>query len=343
MAGGVPAARIARWNGASWSALGSGLTSAIGYIAGKCLAVLPNGDLCVGGQFETAGSSAARNIARWDGATWSSFGNTLSFTSLVPNALAVDLTGGLVVGATGYNAAGTVQQWNGTTWSFLYTGPEEVTSLLALPNGTLLAGGSFTTFAGQPAANVVLWNGASWAPYGAGTDTRVRSLLLQPSGEIVLGGEFARAGDVASARVAHGVPTCPASAGVLPTGCVGPGGPLTLAATAMPFVGATFRAQATGFTANAVGVSVLGLGTTNVPLATIDPASLPGCSLLVTPDVVAIVLPSGGATTQQLGIPNTVALAGVTFAHQVGQFDGPGTPSYSVSSSNGLALTIGAL
>jgi hypothetical protein len=44
-AGGVSANRIARWNGTSWSALGTGMNSWRSY----ALAVLPNGDLIAGG------------------------------------------------------------------------------------------------------------------------------------------------------------------------------------------------------------------------------------------------------------------------------------------------------
>lgn len=39
-AGGVPASRIARWDGASWSALGTGMNDSV-----YALSVLPTGDL----------------------------------------------------------------------------------------------------------------------------------------------------------------------------------------------------------------------------------------------------------------------------------------------------------
>jgi hypothetical protein len=59
-AGGVPANRVARWNGSSWSAMGSGLNNAV-----WTLAVLPNGDLVAGGSFTTTGGVPAPYIARW--------------------------------------------------------------------------------------------------------------------------------------------------------------------------------------------------------------------------------------------------------------------------------------
>lgn len=63
-AGGVAASCIARWNWAdqSWSPVGPGLTSVGGVFS---LASLPNGDVMVGGNFHSAGGTAANSIARW--------------------------------------------------------------------------------------------------------------------------------------------------------------------------------------------------------------------------------------------------------------------------------------
>jgi hypothetical protein len=61
-AGGVTANGIARWNGTSWSALGSGVDTDV-----QSLAFAPNGDLYAGGYFSTAGGEPADFIARWDG------------------------------------------------------------------------------------------------------------------------------------------------------------------------------------------------------------------------------------------------------------------------------------
>ena len=118
---------------------------------------------------------------------------------------------------------------------------------------------------------------------------------------------------------------------------------MALTPTAMPFVGATYKARATPFTANAFGVQVLGFGTTSVPLTLVDPSALPGCDLLVTPDFLSVVLPVAGVATYQWAIPNVAAVGGLSLVHQVVQFDAIGTPAASISSSNALALTIGSL
>jgi hypothetical protein len=59
-AGGVSASNIARWNGSSWSSLGSGTNGRV-----RALTIMPNGDLVAGGEFTTAGGVPAQFIARW--------------------------------------------------------------------------------------------------------------------------------------------------------------------------------------------------------------------------------------------------------------------------------------
>ena len=75
-AGTVPVNNIARWNGATWSALGGGSGGVNGLVL--ALAFLPNGDLVAAGQFATAGGVVVNNVARWNGATWAPLGNGLN-------------------------------------------------------------------------------------------------------------------------------------------------------------------------------------------------------------------------------------------------------------------------
>ncbi|MBL8752779.1 MAG: hypothetical protein JNK15_05715, partial [Planctomycetes bacterium] len=93
-AGGVPANFIARWNGTSWSALGSGVNGPV-----HAFAKLANGDLVAGG----AGGSSGVNIARWNGTSWSALGGG---TDDVVYALATLPNGDLVAGGAFFNAGG---------------------------------------------------------------------------------------------------------------------------------------------------------------------------------------------------------------------------------------------
>src|SRR5947209_1828210 len=72
-AGGIAANYIAKWNGSSWSALGSGMGGQSCPYVGA-LAVSGT-DLYAGGNFETAGGTAANSIAKWNGSSWSALGS----------------------------------------------------------------------------------------------------------------------------------------------------------------------------------------------------------------------------------------------------------------------------
>ena len=69
-AGGVPANRIAKWDGTSWSSLGSGVNAEV-----YALAVDNSGNLYAGGDFATAGGAGASHIAKWNGTSWSALGS----------------------------------------------------------------------------------------------------------------------------------------------------------------------------------------------------------------------------------------------------------------------------
>jgi hypothetical protein len=76
LAGGVPAARIARWDGSSWSALGAGVNSTV-----NALAVFNDGNgpaLFAGGDFTVAGGVAANHVAKWRRSHWAPLGSGTS-------------------------------------------------------------------------------------------------------------------------------------------------------------------------------------------------------------------------------------------------------------------------
>jgi len=71
--GGVPMLYVAKWDGHSWSPLGSGLDSWV-----SALEVFDDGSgpaLYAGGAFSMAGGQPASKVARWDGTHWSALGN----------------------------------------------------------------------------------------------------------------------------------------------------------------------------------------------------------------------------------------------------------------------------
>src|SRR5207247_1648382 len=74
--GGSPANCIAKWNGSSWSALGSGITG--GPFPTVVRLAIDGTDLYVGGKFTSAGGYAAVNIYKRVGTYWSALGAGLT-------------------------------------------------------------------------------------------------------------------------------------------------------------------------------------------------------------------------------------------------------------------------
>src|SRR5579872_6053467 len=73
-AGGNSANYIAKWNGSTWSPLGTG-------ISGNEVSamVMWNGNLYVGGDFNLAGGNTVSHLAKWDGTNWSDVGAGTNF------------------------------------------------------------------------------------------------------------------------------------------------------------------------------------------------------------------------------------------------------------------------
>src|ERR1035437_4712362 len=116
-AGGNTANRIAQWNGANWSSLGTGMDGNIGALT------IYNGKLYAGGYFTTAGGNTANSIAKWNGTNWSSLDtagldNSVNAMTVYNNELYV---GGSFTMAGG-NTANYIAKWNGTNWTSVGTG-----------------------------------------------------------------------------------------------------------------------------------------------------------------------------------------------------------------------------
>ena len=157
-AGGMAGPFIAKWDGSSWSSLGSGLT-------GICyaLAIDGNGDLYAGGQFNQAGGQPANNIAKWNGSSWSALGAGLGNYCY---AIAIDGNGDLYAGGDFNFAGGTfasnsvnnVAKWDGSSWSALGTGlSNDCNALVIDGNNDLIAGGSFPLAGGQTVNYIAKW------------------------------------------------------------------------------------------------------------------------------------------------------------------------------------------
>jgi hypothetical protein len=82
-----------------------------------------------------------------------------------------------------------------------------------------------------------------------------------------------------------------------------------LAAQNKPWLGTTFGAETT-CTEPCTAVVVTGFAATSIPLAAILPQGLPGCLLLVTPDILTAFSPIFGQVFSVVTVPNTPSRAG---------------------------------
>ena len=75
-------------------------------------------------------------------------------------------------------------------------------AILVLPNGQVVAGGSFRIVDSVFANSIARWNGTAWLPLGAGTNGIVYALARLPNGDLVAGGSFTTAGGQPANRIA---------------------------------------------------------------------------------------------------------------------------------------------
>lgn len=166
---------IARWNGSEWGALGTGLLGGKETVNGVALEVHHDGvseALYVGGAFTSVSGVPANNIARWDGASWSSLG------------------------------AGVETPWAGSPGTI-----NDMTTWNSPDGPVLVACGFFQTAGGVRANGLATWNGDSWAALGSGLQSQkywnVRATSVEafdPDGNgerLYVTGEFESAGGLA--------------------------------------------------------------------------------------------------------------------------------------------------
>jgi trimeric autotransporter adhesin len=215
-AGGVPASRIAKWDGTSWSALNDGVNGTV-----RALAVFHDSGgaaLCVGGEFTNASGVGANRIARWS----TTGGWSLMHSGMNGSVLALaewDDGGGPALYAGGsFNLAGgltakRIAKWDGLHWSPVGGGVDggmsEVQALAVFDDGSgpaLHAGGNFTGAGGVTMArHVAKWDGTSWWHLDGGMNERVHALTVFDDGTgpaLYAGGAFTLAGGVPVGRIA---------------------------------------------------------------------------------------------------------------------------------------------
>lgn len=195
-AGGVAGtANIAKWDGSTWSALGSGVNGTV-----RSLAVIGS-ELYAGGFFGSAGGVAVNCIAKWNGIHWTALGSGVAGEVLALAVAGTDLYAGGSFSKAGGVATGSVAKWNGNAWSALGSGVWASVYALAASGTNLYAAGSFDRTGEGVANRIAKWNGSSWSPLGSGLSGRVYAVALRGT-DLYAAGEYAIEGGVAAPHIA---------------------------------------------------------------------------------------------------------------------------------------------
>jgi hypothetical protein len=203
--------RICYWDGTQWRGYGGGANNII-----RAVAVAPNGDLYVTGDFTSIGGVACNRVARWNSvtSTWVAMGTGLPSTG---RAIRVAPNGNVYVGGDFVTAGGTIckyiARWDGGSFHPLGVNNglnNPVYSIVISNDGTqIFAAGSFTDEFGSPGILALNRVGLyypltdDWWELGDGFSDVVYSLAYSPSGRLYACGEFHEAGNFTGAVLLH--------------------------------------------------------------------------------------------------------------------------------------------
>jgi hypothetical protein len=188
---------IAKWNGSSWSPLGSGLGTAVTDRVDD-LVFDSSGNLYACGSFNS-GWSAAKGLGMWNGSTWSPFG---SYPTDASDARSLYGAPSEKLYVSFYQdaapAKGFVASWSGSSWTFPTDESEKVDypadAVVMDSSGNLYQGGSFKKNADLSTTlnYVAKCNSGSniLTPLGQGLDDAVYAMVVDALGNIYVGGEF---------------------------------------------------------------------------------------------------------------------------------------------------------
>lgn len=191
-AGAVEAINAARWDGANWHPLDTGIDGL--WINAFCVY---DGDLIAGGVFGFASGRWVARVARWNGSEWSPLGKGVGDNDGEVYALHVlgdDLYAAGQFDSSGPTELSNIARWvpQSEQWLPVGKGANSRVNAMTFYNGELIVGGLFTQAGGLAANSLARWDSRSWKPLAGG----VRrpgwvGAMIEYRGHILAGGYFA--------------------------------------------------------------------------------------------------------------------------------------------------------
>jgi len=206
--------KIAKWDGANWTALGAGVNANVTAI----YAVDANNVYVGGGTFFNTATNIIEGvavnvtvncIAKWDGANWSKMGGGVN--GAVNAIYAVD-TNNIYVGgnfSTASNVTGgggatvnvtvnKIAKWDGSNWTALGGGVSSIVYAIHGYANNIYVGGNFNTaynVTGGTTVNVTVnkiakWDVTNWSALGNGVSDIVQEVYAVNENNIYAGGNF---------------------------------------------------------------------------------------------------------------------------------------------------------
>jgi trimeric autotransporter adhesin len=135
--------------------------------------------------------------------------------------------------AAGGILANNIAQWDGNTWSAIGSGVDSIVSTIAFDSsGNLYAGGFFLHADGISVNQIAKWDSGKWGPLGSGPNSIlghyrdyasfINAIVVDPSGNIYVGGEFKAINSIVVNNIArwNGTEWSALGTGVRPSNCV---------------------------------------------------------------------------------------------------------------------------
>ena len=217
-AGGSNCSRVARFNGTNWLEMAGGIRQ---FANANVMYASTNGPVYAGGYFTNIGSANSKAVARWTGTNWTAMQMGLYFSQYVNgyvNALVEDRNGDIIAGGYFTNCSPSipstrpgvhfVAKWRtqAGVWTNMSQGFNNVVNQLAAgPDGSVYAGGSFTSCYPSGSSRdinyIARWTGTGWTNMAHGFGNRVTCLAVSTNNELYVGGWFTNAINTAGQNV----------------------------------------------------------------------------------------------------------------------------------------------